>query len=300
LKPTGGRRIVDPAALGSHKFGGGDSVGQVYTCKGGFLDFGHVRELMDLTVFYHQQLTKGGKSKVGDIIKHDVPAAVLLNGYTVRVAIKKLVLETEANEIARAMAYDQSVFYEIFTYWIRRPGGHHSAFSPEDLVSNYLGTYVAAKALARTNEPFDVAATAELKTAMDLLSARTPEETLAAFEKIKGKWVLSVDSKFDMTKPGYLRRRNFNVRPIDPCLVLDVPGCVPASFPIEIPTQIADRIYEFYDVEYSFSEVAAFADRGPFTMRKSDFAAQIARIKADASRPIGEGGYGPDFESCAS
>jgi len=47
-------------------------------------------------------------------------------------------------------AYQESIFHEIESYWDHSTGEHHSAFSPEDFVSNYLGTYVASQAIARS------------------------------------------------------------------------------------------------------------------------------------------------------
>jgi len=51
-------------------------------------------------------------------------------------------------DVARDAAYQESIFHEIESYWDHSTGEHHSAFSPEDFVSNYLGTYVASQAIA--------------------------------------------------------------------------------------------------------------------------------------------------------
>jgi len=52
-----------------------DPVGIMYTCAGGFIDFGHLRDIADLTFYYLQQLKRGLWRKGAKI-----PASVPLPG----------------------------------------------------------------------------------------------------------------------------------------------------------------------------------------------------------------------------
>src|SRR4051812_20633429 len=77
LNPHDGRnpitfptRLPDPSALGRHSFGGSnDVVGQVYCCRAGFVDLGHLRDHIDLTYYYYWNLVKGGANRAGGEIR---------------------------------------------------------------------------------------------------------------------------------------------------------------------------------------------------------------------------------------
>src|SRR2546430_10748342 len=137
--PRGGVGIADPAALGQHKYGGGDIYGPVYTCAAGFLDLGHLRDHIDLTKYYFSWLRK---------LKFAKDASIPATAFDGIIVINKDIPKEDRIDVARSIAYSQSIAYEIFEYWSNVPGFHNSAFSPEDLVSNFLGTYVAGVALA--------------------------------------------------------------------------------------------------------------------------------------------------------
>jgi hypothetical protein len=85
-------------------------------------------------------------------------------------------------------AYDDALAHEIWTYWVKAPGGHNSSFSPEDLCSNYLGTLVAARALA-AGGAFVPAVEKALRSLLVSLDAQNDAETRAAFGLISHRWV---------------------------------------------------------------------------------------------------------------
>ena len=90
-------------------------------------------------------------------------------------------------------------------------GQHNSAFSPEDLCSNFVGTVVARLAIGEGGT-FPRKVDAKLATVLKALLAQTPAETEKAFNKVKNKWVNFVNSD-SWKKDDYLRRRNFTRRP---------------------------------------------------------------------------------------
>lgn len=285
-----GSQLLDATKLGSYKLDGGDVVGIIYTCRGGFIDLGHLRDLAGLTYYYHHALTKGGANVVGKkILQYPIIGRPPLGGIT----IKKNVPAADRIDVAASMAYDQSVFYEIETYWqdaFVDIGMHHSAFSPEDLVSNFIGTHVGTRALKLTNLRFEKAVTQELNTVIGLLQPRTKAQTEDAFDIIEGTWVTGFGTT-SLVQQDYLRRRNFNYTQITPCYVAaQALGC-PASptFPPEIPRSYPASISAYYDADYKV-EFKARRKLGEI-FSKSRFASEIAKIKTDA-----EARYGTGFE----
>lgn len=253
--------IADPAALGVHG-SAGEAMGLIYTGRAGFVDLGHLRDVCDMTKRVYDSLTLRSVS----------PAYVNTDhGQAVWDARRLIAAPSMWTSVARAIAYDDSFGYEILTYWIMGAGQHNSAFSPEDLPSNYLGTLVAERAIARRGR-FGAAVTAELNALMAALDAQPKAETLRAFNMINGRWVgfANVASLFEL---GYLKRRNF--------------GRVPrkAGHPSDRPTPPwvtagLGSAETFYNYAHVFGRV----------IPQSSFPAEVARIRADASRR-----YGPNY-----
>ena len=291
LNPHDGRnpitfptRLPDPTALGRHSFGGSnDVVGQIYCCRAGFVDLGHLRDHIDLTYYYYWNLVKGGANRAGGEIRpYGIGQGRSSPG---EVSIKQQIPAADIIDAARSMAFSQSVYYEIATYYDDGWGHHQSSFSPEDLVSNMLGTYVAGKALRATSDLFDTAATRELSQLMTLLVARPPSDARAAFEVIqRAHWVTSLDDRTDLSDTKYLKRRNFNYKPIVPCLVLGAPACAGATFPSDvIPTDFEQRIKNYYDARYQVPGSVIDALGFGKYLGLGQFDAAITKIKAAAA-----------------
>jgi hypothetical protein len=264
--------IVEEAEVTSYRFGGG-RTGVMYTCNGGFIDFGHVLDNIDMTFYYYHFLTKGAANVAGKTIP------VLGGG---KVTIKKTIPSADRPTTAASIAFDQSVFYEIMTYWIPGAGKHNSGFSPEDLVSNYTGVRIAERALKVTGKKFDAAVTEELKTVLPLLLPRTRAQTTAALTAISGVWVTDAFSRSALFDEDYLRRRNVNFSPISPCFV-SAPGigCTGTpAYPSVLGTSFPTSIRDNYDAEYDVSSPSARARIGTKVTRGS-FGTLIAAIRAD-------------------
>lgn len=287
--PGGGIGVVDPAAAGTHHFGGSDVFGITYTCAAGFFDFGHARDTIDQTRYHHHRLTLGGRSAAGS----SYPS--LYKGATV--TINTAIPAGDALETAASIAYDESVWHEIFTWYAMIGGGHNSSFSPEDLVSNFLGTWVARRAIA-AGGAFDATVTSELAALLTSLGARSVADTTAAFAAISGRWVVPTTGYVGVvTDNRYVLRRNFNVNPIVPWFAPGISFCSSTTWPAGVPTGFSATITGRYDIEFP---VPLFASAIGSTLKRSAFGTAIAAIKAEAAKPGPPGGiargYGPDFD----
>ena len=203
--------VIDPLSLGVHH-SMNEKNGIIYTGGAGFIDTSHVRHCCDDTKRVYDQLVASGGS----------PTQVTTSNGNAK--ILKPVPANMWTKVARAISYSDSVGYEIETYWESGGGGHNSAFSPEDLCSNYLGTFIAETAInTRIVGPgsnFDDTVTATLNAFLTVLKAQTIVETQKAFALIMNCWMspnpqytnTSVDAWGNMT----LMRRNFSISPIAP------------------------------------------------------------------------------------
>jgi peptidoglycan hydrolase-like protein with peptidoglycan-binding domain len=262
--------LLKPGGMGKHN-GNDEQVGLIYTGKAGFLDLGHIRDMVDITKSIHDQLTQGptpnkvaavftfGGSRVlmGEAVMHKCPVDDIL--------------------VARAIAYDVGLGHEIFTYDLSTPGGHNSSFSPEDLCSNLLGTLIGARAL-KAGGNFNDAVTRELDKLLHDLDAQSVTESRRAFDLINGRWVKWSDTSgtVSLLSKDYLRRRNFSHVPWKAGHSSDqaTPAFVTAFFP---PLR---SIYTYTHKE------------GGTDIKADDFGNRIDAIKADAKQR-----YGANFDS---
>jgi len=250
--------IADPASLGPHRTPG-EATGIIYTGKAGFLDLGHMRDLCDITKFvFDQMMAAGGAPAVvitahGGASFHRCPADVI--------------------KVARAISLDDGLGHEIVSYDISSVGMHNSAFSPEDLCSNFLGTLLAERAIA-AGGIFNSAVDSALSTLLRSLDAQSVAETLRAFNLINGRWV-RFSSPVSLMSNQYLQRRNFSQVPFK------------AGHPSDRPTpSFVTTLLPNFSSIYSYTHV----EEGR-TVPRSRYAAAIARIKVDAARR-----YGPNFD----
>lgn len=234
-------------------------AGTVYTGRAGFVDFGHLWEVCDVTAWAYQQIHTGGGA---------VGTTFDTGEGTVR--ITSAAPPGEWLVLARAIAFDEALAHEISSYSNFSIGGHNSSFSPEDLCSNFLGTLVAERALL-AGGPFVAQAQAQAARLLVDLDAQDDAETAKAFANVSRRWVDT--SLFGtIARDGYLRRRNFTRDPWK------------ARHPSDAPTPAFVVAPVTMSLRYTFTHKA----KG-FT--KATMPAEIAAIKADARTR-----YGPDFD----
>lgn len=252
--------LVAPGALGTHG-SSGEANGLLYSGRAGFLDFGHMRETCDTTRLIHDQLVAGSGTSMSMRTIHGVatihtriPPGMWLN-------------------LARSIAFDDAFGHEIMTYdMFGSPGGHNSAFSPEDLPSNFLGTVVAERAI-NAGGAFNTAATAEFDNLVRSLDGQTRAESLNAFNRINGRWV-NFTGVSDLLLDTYLQRRNFGRAPFKTGHSSDAPT----------PPFVTAG---FGGAETLYTYVHTMGRRIP----KLLFPLELTRIMADARIR-----YGPDFD----
>jgi len=252
--------FLDPTNLGQHKTAT-ETLGILYTGRAGFIDLGHLRETCDVTEFVWTRL-QGAGGATGTVIP-------TFHG---EAKITKAVPRTRFVGIAQAIANDDALGHEIETYDKHIIGNHHSSFSPEDLCSNFLGTLVARLAIS-TGGVFSRKVDAALAKVLKDLRVQTVVETQKAFDKIKNKWVNFIDSSSPFND-DYLRRRNFSRKPFKAGHKSD------ASTPSWVLTSLADA-ETFYEYKHTKNK----------TILKTDFPAEILRIRVDAKAR-----YGNDFD----
>lgn len=174
--------------MGDHKYLGDkdERNGIVYTCEGGFIDIGHLRDQADWTAFLYHLITENRGE--------EVKLKLGLEG-----GVKRLVLDipdtissNDAILLAGRITYDLSVWHEISTWFgvssVPFVPERYSAFSLEDDYSNLLGVTLGMKAI-QSNLPFEKAMTQILANTLDTLHVvSSEEETLAAMEKVHNEW----------------------------------------------------------------------------------------------------------------
>lgn len=253
--------FVDPSKIGTHKDSATEALGIVYTGRAGFIDLGHLRETCDITEFVWTRLQGSGGSPT------------VIPTFQGEATITNPVPRDRWLTVAQAIANDDALGHEIATYDKHiLPGLHNSAFSPEDLCSNFVGTVVARLAIGEGGV-FPRKVDTKLAKVLRALLAQTPAETQKAFDKVKTKWVNFVNSD-SWKKDDYLKRRNFTRRPFK----------VGHRSDAKTPSWV---LAGFGDAEtfYTYKNTAAR------TILKTDFASEIQRIRADAKIR-----YGNDFD----
>lgn len=261
LSPFGGNtNLVDPAALGAHGTSS-EAVGLIYARKAGFLDLGHIRDLCDLTKSVLDQIVALGSS---------LGTVRTTNGFA---SLKKIPAGSDLIKVARAISLDDGLGHEISSYSDFSPGGHNSAFSPEDLCSNFLGTLLAERAVA-AGGAFNDAVDTELDKLVRSLDGQTVAESRKAFDRINGRWVV-FSGVTSLRERDYLRRRNFEQAPFmtgDP-----TDGAIPAF--VTDPLGDFTAFYDYFHTE------------GGGLIPRSGYPAAVAAIKTDARSR-----YGDDFD----
>ena len=181
--------LTAPNLLGTHHYLGdkGENNGIIYTRRGGFIDFGHLRDVVDWTAYLYN-LEKRCQQE-GELSIH--------LGF--EDGVKGLFLKIPATEkeedlisLAGRIAYDLSIWHEITTWFgataVPLVSEKFSSFSIEDAYSNLLGTKIAAEAL-RSDLPFEEAVTKIIsQTLVDLDAVSTKEESYQAMEAVRDIW----------------------------------------------------------------------------------------------------------------
>lgn len=269
--------------LGPHKYLGDKSEnnGILYTRRGGFLDFGHLRDLVDWTAYFYNLAKKS--QETGEILLH-------LGFESGEKALVIKVPSTEKDEdliaLASRIAYDLSIWHEITTWFgassVPLISERFSSFSPEDAYSNLLGTKVAQEAI-RSDLPFEEAVTIIIKqTLTEIEAVSTVEESYQAMEVVRDIWWTR---KKHLPNNHVILRREIGVySAMTPWLVPGWESKNKTPFQVTLPETTLDGVHlsEFYTISFDpnlkVPVKKIFPDRTNRLVTQNDFQAIIEYI----------------------
>ncbi|WP_285164869.1 DUF4056 domain-containing protein [Shewanella goraebulensis] len=174
----------------------GENNGIIYTRKGGFIDLAHVRDTADNAVALFYQI----HPRLGEPLSISLPFEI--GPRTIEIEAFKVGHLTAAQrwELAAAMAvrlaYSMAEAHEIAQYHGYRSFAPWtedvSAYSPEDLYSNMLGSKIALAVLtnnlAMTRQQYNYHMTSWISATLAWLEPVSATETDALFDVIDGYW----------------------------------------------------------------------------------------------------------------
>lgn len=208
-----------------------------YTCRGGFLDFSHVRNAVDQTALYAYYLFKAREYQKEIRSEHSDYGSVQVTFYPHS-------LDDEAIlQLAMKVYFETAMWHEISSWYDDRPGltrpmvQTESSFSMEDFYSDLLGAHIAREALKMDHHSFEEAVAITLdKVIRTELGATGLDDTILALDQVEGLWWNK--NAIYRTK----KLRNFQYKsPLNPALVNHghLLGCSINDRPIslEIPLQ---------------------------------------------------------------
>ena len=238
-----GMTFLDPNNLGKHQYQNGwlEKNGIVYTCYGGFIDIGHLREAADRTSY----ITGITFEKLMNNETEFTFQAVEPSVYFVTIKYpEKWKSFPQRDKIAKDIslgigqyfAYITNNWHEIITWFGYKCTGifseYISSFSWEDIYSDLIGTHLAVRALKDTEHGFDDALTILINEELQKLGVQPAHIARLATEEIEGKWYTG-GLYFFVT----MEKRNFDTGLDDgfvtPWLVPNIcPNCTPRSCPV--------------------------------------------------------------------
>ncbi len=196
-----GMPFPSPDKLGHHNShsGIGENNGMVYTCKGGFIDIGHVREAADRTAYIseiaRENLASGRKQFSFRVIEP--------SRYWVKVTYPENWDKLSGSERAKALtevsilmgqylAHRSLVWHEIVTWYGFSTAGVFpetiSSFSCEDPYSDVLGTHLGVQALRDSEHSFNEATTRLINEVLKELDVQPARVAHRARDKVRGQW----------------------------------------------------------------------------------------------------------------
>lgn len=277
--------------------------GIIYTCNGGFIDIAHMRDVCDLTRYYHHQLKRkaGKKDETFSSVHH-----YKILGHNGKIV--KDIPRDKLLHVAARLAYLESVCHEIVTYWYIDPdvpGGHNSAFSPEDLVSNHLGANLGIRAIEALEKGtfymYEDAVTSELTR---LLSDLGDEGATATRTKLALGLVQTVPwyiPSVPTTEMKLLRRNfgqngDFNI--VNPWIVPGVTGCTGSTWPVAISKTWDLTLDTYFTITYK-PDLVWYVPASPVAKKMlggevphTSFTGHIATLRKHAEQR-----YGSSYDS---
>jgi len=241
--------LTSTKEMGAHHYLGNhdEKNGILYTRRGGFIDFGHLRDLVDWTAYVYNLAKKS--QQTGEIF---LPLGFESGEKALVIKVPPNESEEDLVKLAGRIAYDLSIWHEI-TSWF---GGSavpflsekFSSFSVEDTFSNLLGTKIAAAAIL-SELPYDEAVTETiLQTMIELEAVSSVEESYQAMESVREIWWTR---EIPLPRNGIMLQRQLGAYSImSPLLVPGWESINKTPFQLVLPATTKDGIplTEFYTI----------------------------------------------------
>lgn len=181
--------LTSAKLLGKHQYLGNkaENNGILYTRRGGFIDFGHLRDLIDWTAYLYNLEKKS--QQTGEI---EINLGFESGEKNLYIKVPTAEKEEDLIALACRIAYDLSIWHEITSWFgasaVPLVSERFSSFSIEDAYSNLLGTQIAAKAI-KSDLPYNEAVTQEIEnTLAELEPVESKEESYQAMEVVRDLW----------------------------------------------------------------------------------------------------------------
>jgi hypothetical protein len=262
-------KFIKPNKFGQQSYGKPnrrlEKNGSLYTCRGGFIDFSHMRAAIDWTVYLTFKLI---------VDSNDFQLPWEAGTLDLHFKNKDNLTLDDIASMAQKIAFERLTWHEVASWHYHRPyhktTEQQSTFTPEDTYSNMLGTAIGKNVALRllsdtSNLSYSEIAAEEIeKYISSLQPLLTKQESKWAYDIVdlnkqhklpecqrnNDVWY---DSKIVFHDERYVFKRYTNIGPdIDPWLVpkSDELGCREPLSPetIEVPqlTQSGDSFYDYY------------------------------------------------------
>jgi len=290
--------------------------GLIYTCRGGFVDTSHIRELVDWTAFFFAKfdriLETGGVIELEDegasrrVISMPVPPELVAEIGRDRILLR----------MAQWTAYQTSIWHETaqwygFSIWSLFPETA-SGFSPEDPFANAIGIRllddVDVREVLRSSDSFNRSVETLMVEAVREFGPLPRQVTIDALHALDGIWW---DSSVRLPMKAIVTRREFDIDgELQPWLLpsrLATPelratleescGADPQPATIRILDSVGGvALSEFVRLEIEMdgmlADLPAFAGLDRFD--QSSFPEIVERVRAENRIEFGPGSDRPD------
>ena len=253
-----GMYFPEPEKLGKHsyEFTLNETNGMLYTCKGGFIDMGHVRESADHTAYLreviYRNIIRGDRKFSFQVIepsKYWVTLSYPQNWDDYSQKEKHAIANEVSINLGQYLAHTSLIWHEIVTWYGFATVGIFpdtiSAFSPEDTYSDILGTRLAVQAMRDKNRSYDEAMTELLARTLKELDVQPANIAREAAKRIDGQWYTG-----GFYFLVHMKKRNFDVGlddySITPWLVHGIcPDAEPQPQPVPNVGSICESGFNF-------------------------------------------------------
>lgn len=300
-----------------HKYGGPaiyeiskDSVGHLYSARGGILDLGHIRDHADLTRYLavnaRKKLKEGGTvmlSGEGSASTRTVKFTQAYTEPTPRVAAT----------VGARISYELSIWHEIVTWAAQNASfptkQEYSAFSPEDNFSNLLGAFLGYKAILQPLTEFNAAMRLAVSQAAFSLRPVPEATTIEAIDYVRDRWFQYPEDWNGIVRMELLRRHFDALGTVTPWLIqtITIPDksavleqlikdthgeTQPRSITVPENTHTGYPLSSLYSLEFNVNASEffdGFLDSIPNPVTAQHFPTLIQRVRADVLQRYPEG-----------